>query len=47
MAAQFAFHRRLRPVRLTADGVAPWLDQVGMPLVLAGAVVVMLLTIAG
>ena len=33
--------------RLDADAVAQWLDEVGMPIVLAGALMTMVATIAG
>ena len=33
--------------RLDADAIAQWLDEIGMPIMLAGAVVTMVATIAG
>jgi hypothetical protein len=44
MATLFAFRRSIS--HLDADGVAPWLDQFGLPLVLGGAVLLMVATIA-
>ena len=43
MAALFAN----RKPRLEADTFVRWLDEIGVPIMLAGAVVTMLATIAG